>query len=95
MRTVEELMAAHERTGNAFALFHGEVNDEDDGPVEVCLPVATGDKQLPRGQVAHTVAVDEQTTFPGIIGAYDAVAGWAAANGRELAGARARSTSTR
>ena len=84
--TVDELTAAHEPAGNAFTVYHGEVNEHDDGPVEVCLPVAAADKKLPAGEVAYTVAVGDQTTFPEIIGAYDAVAGWAKANGRELAG---------
>ena len=84
--TVEELQASHEPAGNSFTIYHGEVNDQDDGPVEVCLPVAAGDKRLPAGDVAYTVAIGEQTIFPGIIGAYDAVAGWATANNRELAG---------
>jgi DNA-binding transcriptional MerR regulator len=84
--TVEELAAAHETAGNSFTIYHGEVNEDDDGPVEVCLPVATGDKTLPAGDVAFTIAVGEQTTFPEIIGAYDAVASWVKANQRELAG---------
>ena len=86
MTTLDELIASHEPTGNAFTVYHGDVNAEDDGPVEVCLPVAAADKKLPAGEVAFTVAVGEQTTFPEIIGAYDAVAAWAKANGRELAG---------
>jgi DNA-binding transcriptional MerR regulator len=84
--TLDELMAAHEPDGNAFTVYHGEVNEEDDGPVEVCLPVAAADKRLPAGEVAYTVAIGEQTIFPEIIGAYDAVAAWAKANGRELVG---------
>lgn len=84
--TVEELTAAHEPAGNSFAIYHGEVNESADGPVEVCLPVAAGDKTLPAGDVAFTVAVGEQTSFPEIIGAYDAVASWAKANQRELVG---------
>lgn len=47
---------------------------------------ATRDKTLPAGEVAYTVAIGEQTIFPEIIGAYDAVAGWAKANNRELVG---------
>jgi DNA-binding transcriptional MerR regulator len=84
--TIDDLMASHERVGNAFTVYHGEVNEQDDGPVEVCLPVAAADKNLPAGEVAYTVAIGEETTFPEIIGAYDAVSGWAKANGRELAG---------
>ncbi|MBA3376112.1 MAG: MerR family transcriptional regulator [Actinobacteria bacterium] len=84
--TIDELTAAHKPAGNAFTVYHGEVNEQDNGPVEVCLPVAAADKKLSAGEVAYTVAIGEQTRFPEIIGAYDAVAGWAKANGRELAG---------
>ena len=42
--------------------------------------------KLPRAEVAYTVAVGEQCRFPEIIGAYDAVAGWAKLHGRELDG---------
>ena len=73
--TLDELIASHEGTGNAFTVYHGEVNEQDDGPVEVCLPVARADTKLPAGEVAYTVAIGEQTSFPEIIGAYDAVAG--------------------
>jgi len=62
------------------------VNEEADGPVEVCLPVAEAAKKLPAGEVVYTVAAGDQTDFPEILGAYDAVAGWAKANGRELTG---------
>jgi DNA-binding transcriptional MerR regulator len=84
--TVAELWEEHDPTDHAFTLYHGEVNEEDDGPVEVCVPTADGEKRLPAGEVAYTVAVDEQCRFPEIIGAYDAVAEWAQRNGREFAG---------
>jgi DNA-binding transcriptional MerR regulator len=84
--TIGELMTQSEPTDHAFALYHGEVNEQDDGPVEVCVPTAAGDKQLPAGKVAYTVVTGSQCTFPEIIGAYDAVAEWAQREGRELAG---------
>ncbi|HET8968733.1 MAG TPA: MerR family transcriptional regulator [Gaiellaceae bacterium] len=84
--SIDELMSSHERAGNAFTVYHGDVSEQDDGPVEVCLPVAGAGTKLPAGEVAYTVAIGEQTSFPEIIGAYDAVAGWVKANGRELAG---------
>jgi DNA-binding transcriptional MerR regulator len=84
--TIRQLSAAHAATDHAFSVYHGEVNQEDDGPVEVCVPTATGDKQIPAGEVAFTFATGAQCTFPEIIGAYDAVAKWATDNGRELAG---------
>jgi DNA-binding transcriptional MerR regulator len=84
--TIGELWERHAPTDHAFTLYHGEVNEQDDGPVEVCVPTADGDKRLPAGEVAYTVAVGEQCRFPEIIGAYDAVADWAQRHGRELAG---------
>jgi DNA-binding transcriptional MerR regulator len=84
--TISDLVAEHEPNGSAFALFHGQVNETDDGPVEVCVPTAGGDKRLPGGEVAYTLASGPACAFPEIIGAYDAVAGWAKANGRDLVG---------
>jgi DNA-binding transcriptional MerR regulator len=84
--TIGELWQATQSTGSAFTLYHGEVNEEDDGPVEVCVPTADGDKRLPAGEVAFTIATGDQCRFPEIIGAYDAVARWAKEHGRELAG---------
>jgi DNA-binding transcriptional MerR regulator len=84
--TIDELWRAHEPSGHAFSLFHGEVNEQDDGPVEVCVPTAEGDKRLPGGEVAYTIATAEQTEFPEILGAYDAVARWATEQGRQLDG---------
>ena len=86
VRTIAELSAERETAGHAFTLYHGEVNEQDDGPVEVCVPAADGDKRLAAGEVAYTLASGSQCAFPEIIGAYDAVAGWAKTNGRELAG---------
>jgi DNA-binding transcriptional MerR regulator len=84
--TIRELWNAHQPTGSAFTLYHGEVNEEDDGPVEVCVPTREGDKKLPAGEVAFTIATGDQCRFPEIIGAYDAVARWAKEHGRELGG---------
>lgn len=70
-------------SGPAFTLYHGAVNEEDEGPVEVCVPTETGDRTLPATEVAFTEAAGEQCDFPEILGAYDAVWSWAKANGRE------------
>ena len=85
-QTIDELWKANQPTGSAFTLYHGEVNEEDDGPVEVGVPTADGDKRLPAGEVAFTIATGDQCRFPDIIGAYDAVAHWAKESGREFAG---------
>ncbi|HEV8602840.1 MAG TPA: hypothetical protein VGQ68_05525 [Gaiellaceae bacterium] len=84
--TISELMKGRVASDHAFTLYHGEVNEEADGPVEVCVPTARGDKRLPASEVAFTVATGSQCEFPEIIGAYDAVARWAKEHGRELEG---------
>jgi DNA-binding transcriptional MerR regulator len=69
-----------------FVLYHGAVNAEEDGPVEVCVPTSEGDKRLPAGEVAFTEIRGEQCQFPEILGAYEAVYRWAKENGREASG---------
>jgi DNA-binding transcriptional MerR regulator len=73
-------------TGPGFVLYHGPVNAEEDGPVEVCVPRPDGDKRLPAGEVAFTEISGEQCRFPQILGAYEAVYRWAKENGREADG---------
>jgi DNA-binding transcriptional MerR regulator len=84
--TADALREAHEATGPDFVVYHGQVNEEADGPVEVGLPAEDGDRELPETEVAYTIAEGDDTKFPAIIGAYDAVARWAKEQGRELAG---------
>jgi effector-binding domain-containing protein len=69
-----------------FVLYHGAVNNEEDGPVEVCVPTAEGDKRLPAGEIAFTEITGEQCRFPEILGAYEAVYRWAKEHGREASG---------
>jgi effector-binding domain-containing protein len=69
-----------------FVLYHGPVNAEEDGPVEVCVPTADGDSRLPAGEIAFTEISGEQCQFPEILGAYEAVYRWAKENGREASG---------
>ena len=69
-----------------FVLYHGAVNNDEDGPVEVCVPNPGGHKQLPSGEIAFTEISGEQCQFPQILGAYDAVYRWVKQHGREAAG---------
>jgi DNA-binding transcriptional MerR regulator len=69
-----------------FVLYHGPVNEEDDGPVEVCVPKADGDRVLEGGEVAFTAIRGEQCHFPEILGAYEAVYRWAQEQRREVVG---------
>jgi DNA-binding transcriptional MerR regulator len=72
--------------GAPFAIYHGPVNETDDGPVEVGVPRAAGDRELPAGEVAYTDVSGTECDFPEILGAYDAIARWAKEHGREFAG---------
>jgi DNA-binding transcriptional MerR regulator len=66
-----------------FVLYHGPVNHEEDGPIEVCVPSRDGDKRLPEGEVAFTDISGPQCDFPDILGAYESVYQWAKEHGRE------------
>lgn len=71
-------------SGAGFVVYHGEVTEDSDGPVEICVPF-TGSVE-PAGTLgvrlepAHTEAYarisKRQVRFPDILRAYDAVAGW-------------------
>ncbi len=79
-------------TALPFIIYHGEVNEDSDGPVEVCLPIAqegaTTDLPLrrePAHREAYTRVTKAQYEFPQILGAYDAVAAWMEAHGLAMA----------
>ena len=76
-----------------FGIFHGAINEEEDGPIEICLP-ANGTikgsdtvqvKQLQGGDAACVMMLGAQTDFPAILGAYDAAADWINKNGYTMA----------
>ena len=77
--------------GPVFVIYHGEVNNDSDGPVEVCVPVAaTGGADGLRSEPAHREAYARitraQVEFPQILSAYDAVSQWITANGQSMSG---------
>lgn len=75
-----------------FGIFHGAINEQEDGPIEICLPAdgnvkAAGDvqvKQLAGGQAACVTMLGPQCDFPDILSAYDAAADWIQKNGYEM-----------
>jgi DNA-binding transcriptional MerR regulator len=80
--------------GPRFVVFHGEVTEDDDGPVEVCVPVIP-DAVDPRGfavrrEPAHREAylpvVKGHFEAPRIMSVYDAVHRWIRARGLRQAG---------
>lgn len=65
--------------GELFVVFHGEVNEDSDGPVEVCLPVArpsAATRSEPAHREAFVKVTAAQLQWPHILSAYDAVERW-------------------
>lgn len=80
-------------SGDSFVIYHGEVNEDSDGPVECCVPVAGEadlDGQASRIEPAHREAYTRitvaQAEFPQILSAYEAVERWVQQNGKEMLG---------
>ena len=82
-----------EQDGKPVAIYHGHVDAENNGPVEVGIPVDTvppvsGDIKiatLPGGSIAYTSLTLRQAHFPEILGYYDAVHKWIEENGHQIA----------
>jgi len=76
-----------------FGIFHGAINEQEDGPIEICIFAdgelkSEGDvqvKQLQGGDAACVMTIGAQTDFPAILGAYDAAADWIQKNGYQMA----------
>ena len=79
----------------AFVIFHGEVNEDSDGPVEVCVPFSGAvepsaevvSRVEPAHREAYTTITRGQTEFPGILDAYAAVERWIEERGEQMAAA--------
>ena len=97
--TVQELReyaAGHDlrETGHPFGYFHGIVSEQDDGPLEVCLPVSreiestdrVRSTTLPARRAASVEVTGEAACYPAILRAYDAVYDWITTNGYEIDG---------
>lgn len=68
-------------TAPAFVIYHGEVTEDSDGPVEVCVPVPkSSPNAASRVEPAHHEAYvrlrKAQVAYPQILSAYDTVAAW-------------------
>jgi DNA-binding transcriptional MerR regulator len=76
-------------TGSAFGIFHGPVNQEEHGPLEVCLPTSSllasqgeiSAALIPPTQAASVTMLGDQCEFPAILKAYDAAHDWISSNG--------------
>ena len=87
------LRAAEDHGGVAapmFVVYHGEVSEDSDGPVEVCVPVAeNGSGEVatrvePAHREAYTRITKAQVGYPQILSAYDAVGAWIRSRGLTL-----------
>jgi DNA-binding transcriptional MerR regulator len=74
--------------GPGFVIYYGEVSEDSDGPVEVCLPVdaeiRSGSAAAMRLEPAHREAyvriTKAQVEYPQILSAFDAVSQWMVAH---------------
>jgi DNA-binding transcriptional MerR regulator len=81
--------------GAPFGIFHGPINHEEDGPIQICVPVqrplAAADgispEELPAGKVACVMMVGPDCDFPAILTGYDTAIDWIRKNGYEPTGA--------
>jgi len=82
------------QTGPSLVIYHGEVNEDSDGPAESCTPIDSSraaeagvpTRVEPAHREAFTRITKAQVRFPDIISAYDAVETWVAQNGHTLKG---------
>lgn len=75
--------------GGPMIMFHGEVNEDSDGPVEVCIPVRTGSSATryePAHREAYVTVTKAQWEWPRILSAYDALDDWIQQHGRTCTG---------
>ncbi len=79
-------------TGPVLAIYHGEVNEDSDGPVEICAPISSDQPEPPdvptRIEPAHREAYTRlrkgQVEFPQILSAYEAVEQWISTHGKTI-----------
>ena len=93
-RQHEQVAAVGGPAGVPLVIYHGEVSEDSDGPVEACTPVdparvgeITGPTRIePAHREAYLTITKAQVRFPDILSAYDAVESWIARNGHTIVG---------
>jgi DNA-binding transcriptional MerR regulator len=78
--------------GPVLVIYHGKVDEDSDGPVEVCGPINPNGQDLsqvatrtePAHREAYTRITKAQVAFPQILSAYDAVDQWITENGKTI-----------
>jgi DNA-binding transcriptional MerR regulator len=77
-----------------LGIYHGTINEQDEGPIEICIPTkgnvkGKGEmiiKQLDGGNAVSVIMLGKQCDFPEILDGYDSLADWIHKNGYEMAG---------
>lgn len=72
-----------------FGIYHGPINHQENGPIEVCVPIdqagvgtdTVAARELPGGRLATVTLIGDQCAFPAILQGYDAVHDWISSNG--------------
>ena len=75
--------------GAPFGLYHGPINENEDGPIEICVPTAVplaaaadvAVRILPATRAATAMLRGEQCEFPEILAGYDATHDWILSQG--------------
>lgn len=90
--------AGLQEVGDAYGVFHEPVTDDNDGPIEIVLPVdrLADTDQTPGGEVrsyrmsggwaASRTLVGPETDFPAILGCYDELYAWVEHTGHTRTG---------
>lgn len=83
-----------EVAGAPFGIYHGRVDSDEDGPIEICLPVTA--EVIPEGEVVYHLVdacrvatihlTGERCRFPTILTSYYALHDWIIHQGYEIAG---------
>lgn len=93
-RLIESADSFGGQAGPTTVIYHGEVNEDSDGPVEACVPIApdqevTGSvpsRVEPAHREAYTRITKAQVEFPQILSAYEAVDSWIRSEGKTVTG---------
>lgn len=94
LRQLEAAAAIGGQTGPRLVIYHGEVNEDSDGPVEEATPISpdrAGNATMatrvePAHREAYVTVTRAQVRYPDILSAYDAVERWLAENHGVTAG---------
>jgi DNA-binding transcriptional MerR regulator len=84
------------KPGPWFIVYHGEVSEDSDGPVELCVPIdpayagetSAPIRTVPGYREAYTRISKAQVGYPQILSAYDAVSAWLGERGHNSAAPR-------